>query len=747
NEPHKCLGRQFLLPQVADIAGLASDETERTHAGIATERARFVVPPTLVRNYAENMLWEDANVMQYLRAECGSEIGTNEHCFRLANPNSRFGSSDQFEANLAFDTVMTGEINRRAWVQARSIEWLAAAVAEVVTSCELAIEDCVKNTCGFGSMASCYGRARNRDGLVNLAAGTVNDEIARICRPQIAENQHCRDLRPAGESATAVWTHFWGAGAESTRLSARLSSQLQNAFSETGKANMRRACQTAATACVRQECGNDFTRCLVRGADDDTGRREFNNDGRPIIAGAQAGGFSQDMARGLCMLTVKEIRACNDWFDIQFAESAMTESGQWGALDSWTAGRDARNAWGGDNRTHVCVLERMPMIEAEVQAIGDMRMFRNLGVAARRADVSENDFGCAMQGRRIFDELIADIAAEAQQRLIVAANEAKNQCLDRNRVRGLQDNFVWANVSDLRDRFNPVQGILVQDIRPTADIWDGFCAVRITMNSDDTILNNHLSGVMASRNVRYFSVGDAAVCGSWMSQSDLESLEDAVRAANPQSRVQKGTSGRWMGAITGILGGGAGGIAVGNMIGNAGARDNCTTRGGTSACNMCGHQIRGTDAGDVDDRVWYTCDISIIGNEVVVSNRETSREPPVSEGGGGRIGDTFIASTLRGCNDAVDNLLNQCNAGNRNRTMQLGRHGITGGLVGAAGLGAVGLIAGNQIDVARQRTAQEEERLKQDAAVAEWFNTIGSRINCFIDGRQVGRFGDPIEIR
>jgi hypothetical protein len=59
--------------------------------------------------------------------------------------------------------------------------------------------------------------------------------------------------------------------------------------------------------------------------------------------------------------------------------------------------------------------------------------------------------------------------------------------------------------------------------------------------------------------------------------------------------------------------------------------------------------------------------------------------------------------------------------------------------------------AGSQANRAATENARranaELMEAKKDEAVAEWFNNVGTRIQCVMNGRQVGSFGDLIEVR
>ena len=831
NDPHKCLSDLTSQQQLQTVgmvnevvnnseetrAAAATAATAATTTSLRVAQSSLRVPPALLNNYANNMLWTSGQVNAYLRSECMAEIGGNEFCMMVANPGMPLATAqrsvnnqDQIEFQLTYDIIMGGAgLNIRNWASIRSVEWLAAAVSNSIAHCVAATEECVKNTCGRGSMAMCYGRSRNpANGTVDL---TQNEEIQRMCQPIVDNNQHCRDFRGVDQGA---WAFVWGTGStvasggtpnfviaeDSLNVAQRLSIQLQSAFSEAGKARMRRTCEEQATACVRRECGNDFTRCLVRGArgvrgaSDETEStravmtmgaartaRTGTDDGmmgvlglgglasgtvaNDIFSGARAGGFSVEMARGLCMFSMRSIQACQDWFDLQFAEDATNN---FASIDSWGAELSARHSWasmdGRTNQQTTCTWSTTPILDEDDNVIG-----QNTSVAH-----------CTGVQNRIFNELIADVANNAQQTLVRAANDARNQCLDRNRAVAALPNFVWASMSEINldreprvipanstpeeiDRimaqddndglFNPVRGLSARWVsqNQSADIWNGFCAAKVTMSSDDTELNKVLNG---GDFVRYFSIGDTFICGGWITQAQLSAIDTNVRGnvSLGNHERQRSHAAIWTiaGAMAGGAGGAIGGRAVGNMFSTQDTRtyrqNNCSTASTddrAEALGDCSSCSGGSGGSGI-------CDVSVI---TVGTGTEAVNKILIRQNRGGTL-------NMENCNRRYENLQQSedCRiqtgsgtAGNRNEGigwaggLTRGQLGGTVGALAGAGLGAWGANA-----AATSYARNANERLlaeKQDAAVAEWFNNVGSRIHCTMNGRRVGSYGDLIEIR
>jgi hypothetical protein len=195
--------------------------------------------------------------------------------------------------------------------------------------------------------------------------------------------------------------------------------------------------------------------------------------------------------------------------------------------------------------------------------------------------------------QNIFDNLIADISRRAQAEALRRANDAMNQCVNRNRnVVGMIPNFVWAEIPDI-ERFNPNEGLMVREITQTADMWNGFCAAKVTMQSEDTELRETLA---ADRFIRYFSVGDTFICGGWLARRDMEAIEARVRADRERRGLgnERVRSNAGLYTVMAALGGGAGANVLFNSIQRsvAGAPKSCeVVAGNVIMSSMSGEMV------------------------------------------------------------------------------------------------------------------------------------------------------------
>ncbi|MCL1785624.1 MAG: hypothetical protein FWG39_00540 [Alphaproteobacteria bacterium] len=781
DSPHKCLDIDRTTMQLDSVNNILNDALEKLPVGgsatnptnlarlgirnalselqalsdptsvfFDNQRGSVDVDQTLVKNYANNMLLDATAVNKYLEAECKIEIGSNRFCYMTVNPSNgvnimnQLDITDPLEQYMTYQQVMSGTMNRKNWVQTQAIEWLAAAVASSYARCTMATETCIKDSCGRGSMAMCYGMARDAQGQVKLWTGASNELIETFCKPQINDNQYCRNLAPNNGS---LWPTIWNTS-DGKGLALRLSTRLQSTFSQTGLNKMEQTCQNAAKQCVRRECGDDFTGCLIRGVDENSGRNQGVFGTNNVISGVRAGGFSREMAQGLCIGTVKNIQMCRDWFDLNYALKAdgwvgpegdssgvyNWSSFNWDSLNSAKAGESARDAWAGMCTSAVTYF-RDVTVELEQDEDGKYTGNYTTTPNDELSMQSSDNANCALNEKAIFNNLIDEVAMEAQQRLVYQANAAKNACEARNRVAAAQDNFMWAAVDSSFDDWGTyaVKGLATDKVERTAYVWGGFCAVRVSMVATNTTLEKHFTN-----NTRYFSVGDTIMCGSWLTDSDMKAiiktLESEVK--KPGTNVQTAA---WTGAIIAAVGGNMAHNSIMNTMEKNKTNDQMVCDVKNAGCNKCTDSTKAHVVVELNDK------------KITVSGCKTEDE---AEDEADDITKFSVAnySDTKVCEAQVKSFKESktCveSASLKERGLigfNDGRGGFAwGNLATTVGSGVIGYMATKRIAEER-RDALHRER--KDAAVAEFMDSIGSEIHCIVGGKNAGRFGDLIEIK
>lgn len=777
-----------------------------TVAGAVTSVAAtsFRVDTEMVQRYVNNMIYDGEQVKKYIQGVCETDIGTNQACYMVVNGNVPKNDSwltDTFEIQAIYnDMVQT----RMGTNKNKILEWLAHGIGSAITSCKNATSDCVKTACGSGSLAACYGMALD-GGAININNTKLGEIIEYRCSGQIVNNQSCKDLlvdKGTSGSVTDVWKNVWGdrtanAGTDAYNgkfgLVGQLNNELSYMFSEAIIRDMFTQCRDESEACVRRECGSGFTNCYINdqhltsssamAANSNYGSVEISNGIASATANA-AGGFDEVMARNLCIIPIKRSLACQNYFDIEYAKNppvgqAYSWAGAWGGLSgavgSSSGGWSTTAITQGTKTTEACSASKTytRTVQSGCDASGEnCTATDSIDIIAGSA-AAQN---CATQEAAIFGELIADVAATATAKLTLEQNKLKNQCESRRGQMASADNFIWAErPSTIPDDYS-IKGLGSNTVTTgTPNLWGAFCQVKVSIMSTDPHISEKLSKTSA-----YFSLGDAVMCGSWITQSDLNNITASIKAGvSVDDTAEKNAW--WIAGAAGALLGAVGGGVLGNKIGtelddnkNA-AKDNIDMdeiKGQLAALDKCADVATGllTSVQGISENNCYKMvadtqngckylGVAGVNSDAITLGKVEAAEcsqgltqkkngscDDISWSNYKKLECTGGSGLLDKIAKARQDLLKAQSDAVTGVESKAGRNwGTAIGAIGGAALGgaATGLLAHN---VARIEREVRQKRAK-DAAVAEWFENVGSKIQCAIGGKPVGYYGDVIEIK
>jgi hypothetical protein len=729
--PHKCIS----LTGFSDID--ASEMVNIATSGETTLRLN----PDMLETWIYNMGWDDSNVKNYIKEQCRDTIGTNEWCFMVTNgkPAKEVDLTDSFNIQEVYQDIMYNGVGAR-WKMAQSKikEWAALAAKNSVEQCKNAITDCAVNACGEGSRARCYGLAKvgNTVSIKNKAAHDITGQ----CKNLIENNQYCKDVFRNKDSGSdgdvwdAVWTN------DSIGAIVGLDTDLQKAFNEQAVAGMRTSCQAQVEKCVEDECGNDFSRCFItssaaigRIANNNTTNnltieKGFINKSKGLPStGSFVGGFDTEMARDLCMLKVKKFTDCIDYFDVQYARNSKGTS-----ADSWGTSNNVRNAWldaTSNNETSDNICRVSETYFDKVDNAGN--------VIDPTVKISTKIKICATQEQSIFDGLLADIGKRANSVLEREANDIKNACENSNIKGSTSKDYIWASLSDIESLDNEYEGL--NKVTATNNPFDGFCAVKVTMRSNNAKVQEVLKE--NENSVRYYPKGTTMQCLG-LTTEQLEKIERKIaeeiefckdgktpsthNCSEKLTGLQKTL--RIGGATLGSLViGGLGGVMAGNAIQNA-------TRGYSTNINAdkitlynkCHQCIEQKGKNYSTQNPCQECDY--------IDNTKTPNCDPVG------------SKALKLCQSTYNDINTNYTSKTKNPKNHLLNFDTKGAHIGAITTGVVsavagGMIAGNAIN---QKEAQALEEARQKAI--EDFNKQ-TDINCYIGGRKVASYGQEMVIK
>lgn len=670
----------------------------------------------MLETWIFNMGWDDSNVKNYLKEQCRETIGANEWCFMVTNgkPAKESDLVDNFNIQEVFQDIMYNGVGAR-WKMSQSKikEWAAATTKNSVAQCQTALTDCAINACGEGSRARCYGLAK--DGNSVSIKNKAGSDIEGQCKNLIENNQYCKDVFRNNETGLDgdVWTQVWTNDVMGTIVG--LDSDLQKMFNEEAVAEMRRSCQTQAEKCVQDECGSDFSRCFITSSDAKKSSQVAFASGK-VTSSLFAGGFDEALARDLCILKVKQVTDCNDYFDVQYAKQSSGKS-----ADAWATSSTARNAWlGAANSTtedNVCRVTETYLDKYDVSG----------NAIDPTVKLASKVKVCAAQERSIFDGLLGDINKRANSVLEREANDIKNTCENSNVKGSTAKDYIWAAFDGLgaSDEYSGFS-----EVSETSNPFDGFCAVRVTIRSN----NSKVVSALGGNKTMYYPKGTTMPCLG-LTTDELEKVERAVASdvkfcgsnetsathgcVERMTKLQKTLS---IGGATlgGLVVGGLGGVMAGNAI------QNQTTSSGNGM-------------GEANRVMLKNCNSCLAAQGAGFSSKNACGSASAGDNDDGKS--NAIAKNL--CQAKANELSAKTKKQTNSSLMDFtSTGGITGASVGAGLLGLTGgLLAGNAID------QNEKDKLAEARQQAIDDFNAKTDINCYIGGRKVAAYGSDMVIK
>jgi len=781
---------------------------------------KFRVPPSMVERYVKNMVWSSSSfvpdktdpdagswvydhdlVQKYIKGACETEVGASRACYMVSKgeaPKSDAWQVDQFEVNEVYSDIMTMKLNRLNANQNKILEWLAKSVGTAIDKCKSTARDCVTNTCGSGSLASCYGLAKQQ--AATDKRGELSLNIAGIgakCRPIINFEQSCRDLLADKNSDEDLWDKIWDTNMDKFGVLAQLEIELAQMFNESSLARSRKQCQIVAESCVRRECGEKFVDCYINddnakwegkitassggdgetdGTDGTSTRKRGDNYGKTILdekglATAMlnaTGGFDVDMAKSLCAISVKKSEACQVYYDVEFAKN-LAKEGSFSSFGSWQSLTTSWNSVDGANR--VCTIANSDDTKS--------------GKDSEDSDVSSTPAPeCKRQSEMIFMDLIADVAAEARAQLTKEQNALKRSCEQHRGQSSFGDAYTWVSKSSIGDVVPDDYGVkglsATNKGTETLDLWGSFCRVRVGLTSTDSRLQEMFQGTFKDKDDKaitapqmsaYFSLGDTVMCGSWLDQSALNEIEKKIRN-EAEKKVENGNFaysniGKWVitgasalgGAYLGSNLGYSAGQSIGDKLDSGETKIEKGKKEKALETLGCGNEANGL-------LKMATGSVAEVGKNPPVANKFLSCtvEDTGTWTGIKGLSSTVIVYKYTNCdytaaakpsvdyqktaNDQLASVTSACSrvmnakeVSNPNATGGAEKMGMgIGALLGGA---AGGFTAYQIIDTVKNI----EVAKAADKAVAEWFDTVGKKIQCTVGGRVVGSYGDLVELK
>ncbi len=759
--PFKCI-EGTSVPQ-GDAAGVAGDNTSQLDTILAKYDQLTSADFTAAIS--------NSDVAKYIRSACQDTIGTNKYCHLVFNdelastgkiPSDRVVLDEDAQAEVfaeAFATRMNASAKEKIKTLAEQFD------AKAKNKCYETIKSCAMRSCGNGNGAACYASVFGTDGITN---GTINgtnsySNIQVGCEAIVNTDPYCIYSKVAvnSEDITSntlntytdvnTFSTLFPAYDDTTKSDpigavAKLNASLSSAFNAPAIAQKRKQCIKTAQNCVKSMCGDDYENCYRNRTDimsgiTNTSIATYDNSMNKV-----GGVLDRTIVIGLCMNTVKNNAACEDHLAIKLAEISATYANK-NAADSWGDSTTVRDGWlsGGiselnDKSEYACTNK-----DGESKSCDDYD-----ASAGDQKYATKEEYQQGLAANTIFAEVLNDIEIEVQAKYNAKLTKEQNVCLKNNNggvvgVFGGNDSgaYMWAKLKSGKVPSDySTNGLEGAQLIASNDLYGSFCRVRVTMTSTDPKIKKFLEN-NSEKATRYFAVGDAFICGSWLKDADMDKIEDAVRSdaiSSADERRQKRN--RRIATWAGILGGGVGGGVLGNKIGNGDILPNLTSnKEDTKKITECRNHVAFLK--NVNNKSI----ISAVKSHLNALDKSFGAEEGWAEKTGTNCSDTTPATTLSDC--AVSMIKEFAKNVDCSQVVTESKGVFKGKLTGAqfgtaigATVGAVGVgIAAHKIAENSQRAKNDEAK---DAAWEEFMAEIGSKIRCYIGTTEAGGYGDTV---
>ena len=745
-----------------------------------------------------------SQVNRYLRSSCADTIGSNKYChmtFLERTPSKKDLADPDY-----IDEVFSAAHNDRKSILESKIQGLMQEFdKDAKDKCNEVIASCAMRTCGGGSGAACYTQVFGNGATDKSINGSATySDIQTGCAAIVNTDPNCiyayetikngaYSYSYAANDAFSTLVPAYGSGeADHIGAVASLNSRLSTSYNDAAIANMRKQCQNVAKTCVKSMCGTDFVNCYRNrtdiysdltkstGTDADAFNKSMNKVG---------GVLDYTIVLGLCVDTVKNAPVCEEHLAIERAryKKADDTTASWGSADS------TRGGWYDAGSATAVTVDKETVQDVDANgnplcyaANGDQGPCNTVGangVAYTEPVMIEYyTYVQSQAAQSLFKDLIYDLEKEAQATYNAKLTKQQNMCMSSNTgggVMGARDmgsTYMWVKLKNNKVPTDyPTMGLKPSQFVASNELYGSFCRIRVTLQSNDIDIMNAINGTLAVRDennhreikdadfsskkdwaTAYFAAGDAFTCGSWIPQSALMEIANAVgqNARADKSASQPKIAG-WMGAL-GALGLGTGGAFLGDAIqdGNAfgGLTGKSKKKTPKTEANKCKTYMnaaldvtisidasKGNNSSSFNSYVQRACDI--IKEYDGESAACTTYRAALSD-----YKASVTATTASDVEDAMESIKAECGMIEDSDKKNDEKDEKWWDKSGGATIGAVvGAGAGFGLGYGITKAVQNAELDKaEQEAIQEFMDNVGSKIHCYIGGEEAGTFGDVI---
>ncbi len=408
---------------------------------------------------------------------------------------------------------------------------------------------------------------------------------------------------------------------------------------------------------------------------------------------------------------------------------------------------------------------------------------------------SQGDYLISNAANTVFQEVLMDLEKEAQAKYNARLTKEQNICLGNNKggIKGSSENgsaFMWVKLrSGKVPGSYPQKGLKPAQFIASNDLHGSFCRARITVISDDQSINEKLGEAATA----YFAVGDAFECGSWLDRKTMESIENEVKKGAGMSGWKQKAALAWSSVGGALLGGGAGAL-VGNYLANgkigsgggllnsdAKVKANDQTNAGSCVNNLnkcldgdnskaCAAGLRDARAAGISVNVsWTNTKNSLVceakdnpryswcpdGTDVCSGTKkdlccqgEGDNSKNVHSGQCRYKDNWYTFGTVLESDVSIGEKLDDDSRNKIEKVLQKCRNKVDNNdsSAKATGIGAaVGAVTGGVLGFGIAKTVVDAKNAQaKDKKLAEWKETMGEHIRCYIGGEDLAGYGEYV---
>lgn len=754
------------------------------------------VQPNLLISVADTISRSD--VQSYIKNMCLDTIGGNKYCYATFLGNGVMPTSSQLSDADNQEDVFAEAYSARMndSMRSRLNDLIEDFDSDAKEKCSETIASCVMRVCGGGNGAACYSLVySNVDKSINNDA--VYDEIKTGCESIVNTDPYCQ-YAAQNPTSTGTYTYAYNqadafttlfpeyddGGDDPIGVIASLNASLATSYSDAAIAQMRTQCENVAKSCVKSMCGDEYVNCYRNRTDiysslTNTGTASFDNSMNKV-----GGVLDYTIVLGLCLDTVKNANVCQEHLAIETAKMNIADKNQ---TASWGSSSSVRQGWvdaGSSVTLSTVTSDQVQATDFDGNLLcraddGSQGVCNTVTASGQIYDepvyITYNTYAQNLAVESLFSTLLYDIEKEAQAIYNRKLTQEQNRCLAANAGGLLAKNdtgssFMWAKLRSNRipDDY-AVNGLERNNFIASNDLYGSFCAVRVSIQSDDPDIQAKMNG--ADWTSAYFAVGDALTCGSWIPYDELEKIANTVAEEQTADKAESQKRARtWVGVLGGL------GSAVGGAFLGKGIQDGTILGGLTGKKNntdqtdvtknridtmLSTMRSPYAGAGSMVQSYWTSIEStanSLNVNSTVVNNAATqvtnwvnefneweranitnrpadATQPAPSYTSFKSTNDSVVQSALSALKTEIDAADGNSDSG--------GAPAWLGPTLGAAVTGAAGatILTLATRDIQNANLSAEQKQIYED-----WMNNVGRHIKCFIGGEEAADFGDIITI-